>query len=100
MRTNIGKNISEHLSRKYSQKLLDHPKQSTIDAYKSTLKRITKSITKKTSEATGELTGNTIADKIIKLLGKWKQFKAIIHETENIELNREIPNINIYKIII
>ena len=72
MRTNIGKNISENLSSTYSQKLLDHPKQSTIDAYKSTLKRITKSITKKTSEATGELTGNTIADKSIKLLGKWK----------------------------
>ena len=64
MRTNIGKNISEHLSREYSQKLLDHPKQSTIDAYKSTLKRITKSIIKKTSETTGELTGNTIAEKL------------------------------------
>ena len=89
MRTNIAKNISENLSSKQSQELLDHAKESAIDAYKSTLKRIAKSIIKKTSGATGELIGNTTAEKIIKLLRKRKQFKAIIHETENIERNRE-----------
>ena len=38
MGKNIGKNISKSLSGKYSQKLLDHAKQSTTD----TLKKVTK----------------------------------------------------------
>ena len=37
---NIGKNISKNLSGKYSQKLLDHDKQSATDALKFTLKRV------------------------------------------------------------
>ena len=41
MRKNIGKNISENLSSKYSQKLLDHDKQSrgATDALKTAPKR-------------------------------------------------------------
>ena len=39
MGKNIGKYISKNLSSKYSQKLLDHAKQSTTDALKSTSKR-------------------------------------------------------------
>ena len=35
---NIGKNISKNLSGKYSQKLLDHAKQSAADAIKTTSK--------------------------------------------------------------
>ena len=35
---NIGKNISNNLSGKYSQELLDHAKQFAIDALKTTLK--------------------------------------------------------------
>ena len=31
MRKNIGKNINKYLSRKYSQNLLDHAKQSATD---------------------------------------------------------------------
>ena len=33
MGKNIGKNISTNLSGKYSQKLLDHAKQSATDAF-------------------------------------------------------------------
>ena len=36
MGRNIGKNISRNLSSKYSQKLLDHAKQSATDALKIT----------------------------------------------------------------
>ena len=35
----IGKNISENISSKYSQKLLDLGKQSVTDAIKAALKR-------------------------------------------------------------
>ena len=34
MSINTGKNISKNLSSKYSQKLLDHAKQSATDALK------------------------------------------------------------------
>ena len=40
MGENIGKNISKSLSGKYSPKLLDHTKQSDIDALKTTSKRV------------------------------------------------------------
>ena len=36
MGKNIGKNINKNLSGKYSQKLLDHAKQSATDALKTT----------------------------------------------------------------
>ena len=39
MGKNIGKNISKNLSGKYSQKLLDHAKQSTTDAFKTASKK-------------------------------------------------------------
>ena len=39
MTKNIGKNISKNLSGKYSQKRLDHAKQSAIDAFKTASKR-------------------------------------------------------------
>ena len=52
--------ISKTLSKKYSQKLHDHPKKSTADALKATLKRVFQ----KTVEATGDLIGNKIASKI------------------------------------
>ena len=34
MDKNVGKNISKNLSSKYSQKPLDHAKQSATDAFK------------------------------------------------------------------
>ena len=40
MGKNIDKNVSQILSGKYSQKLLDHVKQSAIDALRTTSKRV------------------------------------------------------------
>ena len=40
MGKNIGENISKTLSGKYSQKLLDHPKQSATDTHKTSSKRV------------------------------------------------------------
>ena len=38
MRENFGKNISKNVRSKYSQKLLDHAKQSATDALKTAQK--------------------------------------------------------------
>ena len=46
---------------KYSQKLLDHAKQSATDVIKTSLKR---AVTK-TTEATGNLIGNKITGRIV-----------------------------------
>ena len=54
---NVDKNISKNLSGKYSQKPLDHAKQSAIDALKTTSKRAIQ----RTAEATGDLIRNKIA---------------------------------------
>ena len=59
MGKNIGKDISENLSSKYSQKLLDHTKQFPTDALKTTSKRVIQ----KTVEATSDLIDNKIAIK-------------------------------------
>ena len=40
MGRNIGKNINKNLSSKYSQKLLDHAKQSAADGFKTAPKRV------------------------------------------------------------
>ena len=56
---NMDRNISENLSSKYNQKLLDHAKQSATDALKTSTKRV---IQEKVA-ATGDLIGNKIADK-------------------------------------
>ena len=60
---NIAGNINENLSRKYSQKLLDHAKQSATDA----LKISPEIFIQKTPEATGDLIGNKIASRITKV---------------------------------
>ena len=51
------------MSRKYSQKPLDHAKQSAADAFKTASKKAIQ----KTGESTGDLVGNEIANKIIKI---------------------------------
>ena len=70
MEKNIGKNISQTSSGKYSlgmlyvrQKLLDHAKQSATDPLKTSSKRVIR----KTAEATGDLIGNKIANRITKV---------------------------------
>ena len=40
MGRNIGKNISKNLSNKYSQRLIDHAKQSATDTLKTASKRV------------------------------------------------------------
>ena len=60
MGKSIDNNITKNWSGKYSQKPIDHAKQSTTDAFKTALKREIQ----KTAEATDDLTGKTIADKI------------------------------------
>ena len=52
-----------NLSSKYSQKLLDHAKQSAADALKTT----SKEAIQKTAELTGDLIGSKIADEITKV---------------------------------
>ena len=59
---NIDRNISKSSNSKYSQKLLDHAKQSVTDALKTSPKRVIQ----KTGEETGDLIGNKIAEKINK----------------------------------
>ena len=56
---NIYKNISKSLSGKYSQKLLDHAKQSATDALKTTSKRVIQ----KAAEGADDLIGSAIAGK-------------------------------------
>ena len=46
MSKHICKNISKNLSGKYSQKLLDHTKQSTTDELKAASKRAIKKISR------------------------------------------------------
>ena len=64
--------MSKILSSKYSQKLLDHAKQSATDALKTSLKRAIQ----KTAEATGDLIGIKIADKITRSSKTSPQFKS------------------------
>ena len=60
----IGKNITKNLSGKYSQKPLDHTKQSDTDALKTISKR---AIQKKTAETTSDMISKKIAKKITKV---------------------------------
>ena len=65
MGKNILKSISENLSGKYCQNVLDHAKQSPIDAIKTSSKRVIQN--KKKREATGDLIGNKTAHRMTKL---------------------------------
>ena len=81
---NIGKNISKKVSGKYSQKLLDHTKQSATDARKTVSKRAIQKI----PEATGDYIGNEITDKIMKISKTLEQNNS---ETVTNEHNKKIP---------
>ena len=84
MRQDTGKNISKNLRGMYSQKPLDHAKQSATDAFKTASKRASQ----KTAEATGDLTGNKIADKVAKVSKNSQQTNSEIDTDEN---DKEIP---------
>ena len=60
MGKNISKSIIKSLNGTYSQKRLDHTKQSATDAFKTASKRAIQ----KTAETTGDLVCNKIANKI------------------------------------
>ena len=68
---NIGKNISQNLISKYSQRFLDHAKQYDTDALKTSSKRAIQ----KTAEAVGDLIANKM---LIKLLKSQKLHHRII----------------------
>ena len=72
MGKNIGKNISKSLSGKYSQKLIDHAKQSTTDAHKTSSKKVIQ----KATEANGDLIGNIIANKTIRVHKKLRKIHS------------------------
>ena len=55
--------MGKNLSCKYSQKILDHAKQSGTDAFKTS----SKTVIQKTAEATGDLIADTIANNIAKV---------------------------------
>ena len=77
----MGKNISQNLSSKYSQKPLDHAKQFATDALKTASKRLIQ----KRAKAAGDLIGNKIADRITEV---WKTSPQNNSET-NEEILRE-----------
>ena len=72
------------MSGKYSQKRLDHVKQSAIDALKTASRRAIQKI----AETTGDLIGNKVADKIMAASKNSQQnnFKTVTNEND-----KEIP---------
>ena len=74
----MGRNISNNLSSKYSQKLLDHGKQSAANA----LKTASKLEIQKTLKAVGDLTGNKIADKTIRVSKTSPKNNLVIYKGE------------------
>ena len=84
MDKSIGKNISKNLSGKYSQKLLDHGKESRTN----TLKTFPKRVIQKAAKTTGDLIGNKIENRIKKVS---KNSQQNILETVTNEDDKEIP---------
>ena len=80
----ISENISKCLSGKYSQKLLDHAKQSATDAIKIASKRVNRKI----ADATGDSIRNKIANKIMQVSKKLLQNNSDIVTNEH---KKEIP---------
>ena len=80
----FSKNMGNHLSNKYGQKLLDISKKSTTDATKTA----SKGAIQKTAEATGDLIGSKISDKIASVS------KKSPNELQNNEI--EVPKKDIY----
>ena len=73
---NMSKNVYKILSGKYSQKLLDHAKQSATDAIKTASKRVIQ----KTAEATSDLIGSKIVDKITRVSKTSPQNNSEVNE--------------------
>ena len=73
------------MSGKYNQKLLDHAKQSTTDAFKTASKRAIQ----KRAEENGDFVGNKIDEKITKAS---KNLQHNNSEMVTIENDKETPN--------
>ena len=85
MGKNIEENISKNLSGKYSQRPLDHAKNSATDAFKTNWKRVIQ----KTSEATGDFNANKIADRITNVSKNlWQNNSEAVINVDD----KEIPN--------
>ena len=82
---NIGKNINKNLSSKYSQKLLDHAKQSATNAFQTLSKRAIQ----KTAEATGDLIGK-------KLLIKLQESQKLQHRIIQLQMKKKFSKKDIY----
>ena len=94
MGRNISKTISENVSSKCSQKLLDHAKHSATDELKTASKRAFQKI----AEATGVFIDNKIADRITKVSKTPPKNNSETNE-EEILRERFIPPELKYKII-
>ena len=77
------------MSDRYSQKFLDHAKQSGIDAFKTAPKKVIQ----KAAEITGDLIGNKTTNKIAKVSKKKKKKKIQQNNLETVrnELDKEMP---------
>ena len=84
MTKSIGKNVNKNLSGRYSQKLLDHAKQTAADAFKIT----SKSAIQNKADSIGDLIGNAIANRITKISINLKQNNS---ETATNQNGKEIP---------
>ena len=82
---NIGKNINKNLSSKYSQKLLDHAKQSATNAFQTLSKRAIQ----KTAEATGDLIGKN-------LLIKLQESQKLQHRIIQLQMKKKFLKKDIY----
>ena len=69
MGKNINKKWSKNFTGKYSQKLLDHAKQSTTNAFRTAWKRAIQ----KTALASGDLIGKKAANRITKASANLQQ---------------------------
>ena len=85
----MDKNKRKNLRGKYSQKLLDHAKESASNALKNALKQAIK----KTAKATSDFIANKIADKTTKVSKILPQnnLETVTNEEKNIGVDREIP---------
>ena len=75
------------MSGRYSQKFLDHAKQSGIDAFKTAPKKVIQ----KAAEITGDLIGNKTTNKIAKVSKKKKKIQQNNLETVRNEFDKEMP---------
>ena len=80
----IGKNLSENVRGKYSQKLLDYAEQSATNARKTSSKRVIQ----KTGKATGDLICKKTAKRIKKYSRGSKTNNLEKYRNEN---HKEIP---------